>query len=137
MAIQHYRWLNGMDIDSVLDYVGVKKGSYAGELKSCRKILALYRKMEEVGKWQEKEKITYATAKKQIITGIYKDKREKRYKVRGVVKLSGSEVPVVIYEKLGNDEEELLACTPEYFLENSLNGRNGMKRFTKIVEEVH
>ena len=89
--------------------------------------------MEEVDKRQEKGKMTYATAKKEITPGLYKDKRGKRYKVQGVVKLLNGEEPVVIYQKLKNDGEELLACTPEYFTESSANGRNGRKRFEKIL----
>lgn len=130
MAIHRYRFLSNTDVDSALEQANIGKNCFSGDLPSCRKILALYREMEEVDKRQKKEKMTYATAKKQITPGLYNDKLGNIYKVQGVVKLLNGEEPIVIYHKLKNDGEEQFACTPEYFTESSSNGR---KRFEKIM----
>ncbi len=134
MAVQHYRYLNDTDIDSVLEQVEIKKHKYAGDLPSCRKILVLYREMEEVDKRREKEKMTYATAKKQITPGTYKDKRGKRYEVLGVSKLAGGEAPIVVYKKLDGKDCEILTCTPEFFTEDASNGRGSRKRYEKVSD---
>ncbi len=134
MAVQHYRYLNNTDIDSVLEQVEIKKNKYAGDLPSCRKILVLYREMEEVDKRREKEKMTYATAKKQITPGTYKDKRGKRYEVLGVSKLAGGEATIVVYKKLDGKDGEILTCTAEYFTEDASGGRGLRKRYEKVSD---
>ena len=55
MAFNHYRLKSDTDLDSALERAGVETKKYAGDLPTCRKILALYREMEEVDKRQEKE----------------------------------------------------------------------------------
>jgi hypothetical protein len=134
MAVQHYRYLNDTDIDSVLEQVKIRSSKYAGDLPSCRKILALYREMEEVDKRREKEKITYATAKKQITPGTYKDKHGKCYEALGVSKLAGGEDPIVVYKKLDDKGSEIMTCTPEYFTEDVSGGRGSRKRYEKVLD---
>ena len=132
MAAQHYRYLSDTDIDSLLERVEIKKKNYSGDLPSCRKVLALYREMEEVDK--RHQKMSFAAAKKQITAGIYEDKRGKQYEVLGVAKLTGGEEPVVVYKKLGGEERELLVCTAEYFTEKTSGGRGGRKRYEKVSD---
>ena len=116
----------------MLEQVEIKKNKHAGDLPSCRKILVLYREMEEVDKRREKEKMTYATAMKQITPGTYKDKRGKRFGVLGVSKPAGGEAPIVVYKKLDGKDGEILTCTAECFTEDVSGGRGSRKRYEKV-----
>ena len=135
MSRQHYWYRSYEDIDAMLDTAKVPEKNYAGELVSCRKILALYRQLEEVERRQEKAKMSYDEAKKRIAQGTYKDTRGRRYEVLGVAKPVDNAAPAVVYKSLNNKESGLLSCTAEYFLGSSPSGRGESKRFVRVSDE--